>query len=33
MEDAELVKKLSLIFQTPRGQKGSKESLDKLAEI
>ena len=33
MTDAELVKKLPLSCQIIRDQKGSKESLDKLAEI
>ncbi len=33
MEDDELVKKLPLVFRTIRGQKVSKEKLDKLAEV
>jgi transcriptional regulator with XRE-family HTH domain len=33
MEDDELVKKLPLFFRTIRGQKVSKNNLDKLAEI
>ena len=33
MEDAELVKKLPLVFRTIRGQKVSKEKLDRLAAI
>jgi hypothetical protein len=33
MEDDELVKKLPLVFRTLRGQKVSKEKLDKLAEV
>ena len=33
MGDVELVKKLPLVFRTIRGQKLSKASLDKLAEI
>ncbi|MDI6753323.1 MAG: helix-turn-helix transcriptional regulator [Thermodesulfobacteriota bacterium] len=32
MEDDELVKKLPLVFRTIRGQKVSKEKLNKLAE-